>query len=126
MRFIAQRQDLLQLLKRLQTVVGQKAALPILSNILLEAKGNTLTVSGTDLVIGMKTYAEARVQEEGATTLPARKLTQLINELTCHAIEIWKGKDEIIEINANSSRFKIHALPPANTPLSQIFKGLKN
>jgi len=65
MRFIAQRQDLLQLLKRLQTVVGQKAALPILSNILLEAKGNTLTVTGTDLVIGMQTFAEARVQEEG-------------------------------------------------------------
>jgi len=116
MRFIAQRQDLLQLLKRLQTVVGQKAALPILSNILLEAKGNTLTVTGTDLVIGMQTFAEARVQEEGATTLPARRLTQLINELTCHAVEIWKGKDEVIEINANASRFKIHALPPAEYP----------
>jgi len=116
MRFIAQRQDLLQLLKRLQTVVGQKAALPILSNILLEAKGNTLTITGTDLVIGMKTFAEAKVQEDGATTLPARKLTQLMNELTCHAVELWVGKDGNIEINANSSRFKIHALPPAEYP----------
>jgi DNA polymerase-3 subunit beta len=125
MRFIAQRQDLFHLLTRLQTVVGQKAALPILSNILLEAKGNLLTVVGTDLVIGLKAFAEAKVFEEGITTLPARRLTQLIRELTCHAVEISKGKDDIVEITANASRFKIHSLPATEYPPFPDMQGAK-
>ncbi len=116
MKFSLSRQDLANLLTRLQSVIGQKSTLPILSNILVEAKGNEVILTATDLTVGMRGICSAKVTEEGATTLPARRLTQLVKELTTPQIEIQSGSDQVTQIIANRSRFRLNGLSPEEFP----------
>jgi len=55
-------------------VVERKTTIPILSNLLLEAKGNRLTITATDLELSVRTSCEANIKKEGAGDDPAKKL----------------------------------------------------
>ncbi len=63
-------------------VVAAKPSIPILANILLEATGDEIILTATDLTVSMRASCEARIEKEGAITLPARRLFQLVRELT--------------------------------------------
>lgn len=116
MKFTISNTELGQILAKLQNVIPQKATIPILSNVLIEAKGQEIIITGTDLTVGMRCYTEAKVIEEGATTLPARRFTQLIREITVPHIEISTNAQEITEIKANASRFKLHGMSQKEFP----------
>lgn len=116
MKFIIATAELGQILTKIQNVIAQKATIPILSNVLLEARGQELIVTATDLTVGIRCFTPAKVIEEGTTTLPARKLTQLIREITVPQIEITTNAQEITEIKANTSRFKLHGMNQKEFP----------
>lgn len=116
MRFIISVAELNHLLNRLQNVVGQKVSVPILSNILIEATQHQLILTATDLMVGIRCYTEAKVLEEGGTTLPARRFIQLIRELTASHVEINTNEQDITEVVANSSRFKLHGMSKKEYP----------
>ncbi len=116
MKFIISNEQLGQLLTKLQNVVAQKSTVPILSNLLIEAQNDELIITATDLTVGMRCYTEAKILEEGATTLPAKKFTQLIRELTAPHIEITTGAQEITEIKTPSSKFKLHGMSKNEYP----------
>ena len=116
MKVIIATSELTALLARLQNVVAQKPTIPILSNLLLEAKGDELILTATDLTVGMRCHAPAKVQEEGATTLPARRFNQLTKELTAAHLEITSDENEITEVVAGSSRFKLHGMSRKEFP----------
>ncbi|MDP3987611.1 MAG: DNA polymerase III subunit beta [Candidatus Levybacteria bacterium] len=78
--------------------VSLKNQLPILSNILLKAKGGNLKISSTDLEIGIQTEIPANVEEEGGITVPAKTFSELINSLPC---------DEKISIETVNNNLKI-------------------
>ena len=126
MRFIISTDEFKALLIKLQSIVAQKATIPILSNFLIEASGDELEITATDLTVGVRCFAEAKIKEEGATTLPARRLTQLIKELTAPHIELVTSEQEITEVIANSSRFKLHGMSRKEYPsLPDISKAQK-
>jgi DNA polymerase III subunit beta len=110
MKCIVSRLALLSLISKIQNVTVAKPALPILGNVLLQASGDELILSATDLIVSMRAYAEAKVEEEGAITLPARRFFQLIRELTAPYVEIHTLSPEIGMINAGSSHFKIQGM----------------
>ncbi len=110
MRFIISTQELTYLIGKMLNVVGAKSAVPILSNILIEAKNGEVILTATDLTVGIRCFTEAKVLEEGATTLPAKRFANLIRELTVLNVEISTNKNEITEIIAGSSRFKMHGM----------------
>lgn len=110
-------QDLLvSLIGKIQNIVSAKPAIPILSNILIEAAHDQLILSATDLTISMKCFADAKVVEEGAIALPARKFFQLIRELTSPQIKLCSISEEIVEITSGSSRFKIQGMNKVDFP----------
>jgi DNA polymerase-3 subunit beta len=76
----------------------------------LEAENNELVITATDLTVGMRCRAEAKVLEDGATTLPARRFSQLVKELTAASVEVGANMNEVTEIHADSSRFKLHGM----------------
>lgn len=126
MRFIISTDEFKALLIKLQSIVAQKATIPILSNFLIEASGDELVITATDLTVGVRCFAEAKIKEEGATTLPARRLTQLIKELTAPHIELATNEQEITEVIANSSHFKLHGMNRKEYPsLPDISKAQK-
>src|SRR2546425_333595 len=81
MEFSVKKFDLLEELSLTQGVVERKTTIPILSNLLCEAKGNRLTITATDLELSIRTGCEAKVKKEGSGTIPAKKLLELVRLL---------------------------------------------
>lgn len=110
MKLIIPRIDLLNLIGKIQAIIPAKPALPILSNVLLEAKHDQLILSATDLTVSMQAFADAQIQEEGAITLPAKKFFQLVRELTSSEVEIHAQTPETAYINCGASHFKMSGM----------------
>jgi DNA polymerase-3 subunit beta len=116
MKAIVSKLDLVSLIGKIQSVISSKPPIPILANILIEAVDNQLIISATDLTVSIRAYIEAKVSEEGAITLPARRFFQLIRELTAPQIEIHSTSPEHAFINAGSSHFKIQGMHKSEFP----------
>lgn len=118
MKFVISTQELNYLINKCQNVVAsqQKATIPILSNFLIEAANDELVITATDLTVGVRCFTEAKILEEGATTLPARRFSQLIKELTATNVEISTNETEVTEIIADSSRFKLNGMKKSEFP----------
>lgn len=116
MKFVISTQELNYLLSKLMNIVSQKPTVPILSNFLIEAKNNILTLTATDLTVGIRCQTEVKVLEEGSTTLPAKRFSQLVRELTAINVEIKSGQNEVTEVVANTSRFKINGMNRTEFP----------
>ncbi len=61
--------------------VSPRSTLPVLGNVLVATDGGRLRLSATDLEVGINCWIGAKVEEEGATTIPARTFIDLINAL---------------------------------------------
>lgn len=116
MKVVVSKLDLVNLIGKIQSVVAAKPAIPVLSSILLEAKDDQLIVSATDLTVSMRCYIEAKVVEEGAIALPARRFFQLVRELTAPQIKISAHTGEIAEITTGTSVFKINGMSKTEFP----------
>lgn len=68
--------------------VASRSTLPVLGNILLEAKDNQLRLAATNLEIGVNCWIGARVDDEGAVTVPARLLAEFVNSLPAERIDM--------------------------------------
>ncbi len=116
MKFVIATEELNRLLKKLQNVVAQNKSIPILSNFLMEVDNSMLTLTATDLTVGMRCQTPVKVLQGGGTTLPARHLQRLVNELTVGNIEVGTDSNESSEIVAGSSRFKLKGLARSAFP----------
>jgi DNA polymerase-3 subunit beta len=116
MKFVISKQDLAQLAAKIQSIVPQKPAIPILSHLLVETVNNELILTATDLTVGMRCFTEAKIMEEGSATIPAKHFFQLIRELPNVGIEIATLSGGIAEIKAGPSTFKLHGLRKEDFP----------
>src|SRR5690606_15787402 len=71
--------------------VASRSTLPVLGNILLEAKDNQLRRSATNLESGISCWSGARVEDEGAITVPARRLAEFVNSLPPERIDMERS-----------------------------------
>src|SRR5207253_7401261 len=92
MKFSATKEKLLEGLQQVQNIVSTRTTLPILSNVLLQAKEGAVHLTTTDLDVGVRGSFEANVDKVGATTLPARRLFTIIRELPSSEIAIEDRK----------------------------------
>ena len=81
MEFTVSKTDLVRELSLSQGVVEKKTTIPILSNVLLEAKDDRVFLTATDLELGIRCSCPARVKKEGSGTVPARKLLEYVRLL---------------------------------------------
>ena len=110
-----------QLLKTLQVVehaVNDRSTLPILANVLLEVGENELTLTATDLDVGIQCrFPLAQPLERGAVALPARKLTTIIRELPEEPVILEAKKNHTATVSCGSSNFRIPGLPAEDFPV---------
>lgn len=126
MKAVISKNELVSLIGKIQNIVANKPAIPVLSNVLLEAKDNRLTLIATDLTTSMISFLEAKVIEEGAIALPAKRFFQLIKELTSPQIKISTLSNELAEITSVSSNFKINGMSKSEFPaLPDISKAIQ-
>ncbi len=116
MKVVISKTELASLIGKIQSIVPTKPSLPILANVLIEAADDQLIMSATDLTVSMRAYANAKVLQPGAITLPARRLFQLVRELTAPQVEIECSTPEIAHIRAGSSYFKVHGMHKGEFP----------
>lgn len=116
MKFTITREKLKEGLDAVAASVPTKTTLPVLSNILVEATRDGLRLSGTDLDIAVSTSIPASVDQEGAITLPARKLVEMVRELPSAAIRITSSGEQRVAIECGKSKFKLLGLPKEEFP----------
>ncbi len=92
-----------QLAKGLQ-IVGRgvaapgRSTLPVTSNILLATDEGRLRLSSTNLEIGINLWIPAMIEEEGATTVPARLLSEFINSLPNDRVDLALTGDQTLKV----------------------------
>ena len=116
MKLTITREQLQEGLVAVAASVPAKTTLPILSNILLEATREGIRLSGTDLDIAVSTTVTASVDQEGAITLPARKLVEIVRELPSAAIRLTASGEQRVTIECGRSRFRLLGLPREEFP----------
>jgi DNA polymerase III subunit beta len=116
MKLTITREQLQEGLVAVAASVPAKTTLPILSNILLEATKDGIRLSGTDLDIAVSTTVSASVDQEGAITLPARKLVEIVRELPSAAIRLTASGEQRVSIECGRSRFRLLGLPREEFP----------
>jgi DNA polymerase-3 subunit beta len=121
MKIAVTKEALLEGLQRIQNVVSTRPTLPVLTNALLEADENGLRLTTTDLEVGIRCRIDARVEKQGAITLPARKLVSIIRELPNSEIVIEVDAKNAASIRCGASFFKIFGLPREEYPPFPIF-----
>ncbi len=88
MKITCKQQDLSRGLAIVSHAVSSRSTLPILANILLATEHDRLKLSATNLEIGINCWIDAQIQEEGATTIPAKLLTDFVSSLPPTSIDI--------------------------------------
>jgi DNA polymerase-3 subunit beta len=118
MRVTIERSGFLKALTHVQSVVERRNTIPILSNVLVQAKSDAVKLTATDLDIEIIEEAQAEVAQEGAATVPAHMLYDIVRKLPDGAqLELDQGPDRgRVSIVAGRSRFALQALPPEDFP----------
>ena len=103
-------------LQAVQNVVGGRNTLPILSNVLIVASEDRVTLSTTDLDVSVRCRIVGRVETEGSTTLPVKRLASIVRELPGEMVNIeTDDKDQSI-VTCGQSRFKLVGLAADDYP----------
>jgi DNA polymerase-3 subunit beta len=128
MEFTVSKSDLVRELSLSQGVVEKKTTIPILSNVLLEASGDRLYLTATDLELGLRTSCPAKVKKEGSGTIPAKKLLDYVRLLPDADITVKFAENHWASLTCGRSRTRIAGmsresfpeLPPMPEAVAQI------
>src|SRR6266481_1378013 len=107
MRFTISREKLQEGLAAVTASVPAKTTLPVLANILVETTDRGIKLSGTDLDIAVSTEVAADVDNAGAVTIPAKKLSEIARELPPSPVKVAALGEQRITLECGRSRFKL-------------------
>src|SRR6201994_1309850 len=116
MEITVSRQELVKELTATQSVVERKTTIPILSNFLVEAEGDKLNITATDLDQAIRTSATVKVKKPGSCTIPARNLYDYIKLLPDGDIAIKLLENHWVQIRSGRSNTKMVGMARANYP----------
>ncbi len=123
MHFRTQRERLIHALTKVAGVVEKRQTLPILGNIFILADDNTLTITGTDREVEIRTRLIASVLEPGNITVPGRKFMDICRALPDDAEISFRLQNQRAAITAGKSRFNLSTLPAEDFPLLEHTSG---
>lgn len=116
MEIKAKRGDLLAMLYWTQSIVERRNTMPILANVLLEARATNIHVTATDLEVGVRGMVEGNIVKEGSITLSAKKLYEIIREVPTEEVQLKKLENDWVEIRSARSVFKIVGMDAREFP----------
>jgi len=116
MEFTVSKADLVRELSLSQGVVEKKTTIPILSNVLLEAKDDRIHLTATDLELGIRCSCPAKVKKEGSGTIPARKLLDYVRLLPDADLNIKFLENHWANLTCGRSRTRIAGMSRESFP----------
>ena len=118
MRITLEQARLLKSLHMIEHAVNDRSALPILANVLLETTQQELLLTATDLDVGVRYRLPLTdAPEEGAVTLPARRLSTIVREFPEELVTIEVKNNHAAIITCGPSRFRLPGLPAEDFPV---------
>jgi DNA polymerase-3 subunit beta len=123
MKFIIKRGVLQTNLGKIQGIAERRSTIPILSNILLSGEDKTIRIVATDLEIGVMEITEADSVEKGTICVPARKLYDIVRELSEERVEVQQGENFWVSIKAGKTVFNLPGLDPKEFPAFPSIEG---
>ena len=128
MEFTIDRDVFLKTLSHANGIIEKKTTLPILSNILIEAKNSKIKITATDLdIIYFEEVSPQELKREGITTTSAGILYDILRKLQSNIkVELSLQSSNKLKLISGNSRFNLLCLPPDNFPLSDVKISQKN
>lgn len=123
MKITATKENLLYGVSAVQKAVSTKNTLPILSCIKIEAKGNMLYFSATDLEMGIQCHVPGEVIYEGIVVVPARYFSDIVRKLPDSSITLQLVGDNDLVIQYENSQMNLKTFPAADFPNLPDVKG---
>jgi DNA polymerase-3 subunit beta len=116
MKFKINRDHFSNGLAQVLNVVGSKATMPILSNVLIEAEKDHITLTTTNLDLGIRCKIKAEVKEPGSVTLPVKRLATIVRELPNVDVVFDAAPNHQVKLASGGSNFKIMGIGKEEFP----------
>jgi DNA polymerase-3 subunit beta len=116
MKFKINRDHFANGLAQVLNVVGSKATMPILSNVLIEAEKDQISLTTTNLDLGIRCKIKAEVKETGAVTLPVKRLATIVRELPNVDVTVDASPNHQVKLASGGSNFKIMGIGKEEFP----------
>jgi len=108
-----------ELLKPLQQIIGaveRRQTMPALSNLLIRGNEQDLSITATDLEVELVATLDMELEDQGSTTIPARKLLDICRSLPDQAKIAINSSNEKVKVSSGRSRFSLATLPAEDFP----------
>ena len=115
MELVVRKNELLRELQLFQGIVERKNTIPILANVLIEAKGDEVRMLATDLEVALRSKCAASVAKGGSLTLPAKKLYEIIKALPETDVRIEEDRNGV-KVAADRFDSRMQTLPREDFP----------
>jgi DNA polymerase III subunit beta len=115
MELVVRKNELLRELQLFQGIVERKNTIPILANVLMEAKGDEVRMLATDLEVALRSRCQASVAKGGSLTLPAKKLYEIVKALPETDVRIEQDKNGV-KVAADRFDSRMQTLPREDFP----------
>lgn len=117
MKFSVSREDILQELHLFQGILEKRNTMPILANILINAREKEVELTGTDLEVGLRSHFLADVTGPGSITVSGKKIFEIVRSLAeGQNVHFTEEEDQRMEITAGDSQFRVLCLPKEDYP----------
>ena len=121
MKFKINRDHFSSGLQQVLNVVSPRATMPILGNVLIEAENDRISLTTTNLDLGIRCTIQAQVSESGAVTLPVRRLATIVKELPNLDVSVETEENYQTKVTSGGSNFKIMGIGKEEFPALPTF-----
>ena len=116
MKFTIEKASLIKPLAHIQSIVERRNTVPVLSNVLIEAKGSTISMTATDMDMEVQELTGAKIKDGGVTTVSAHMLYEIARKLPDGAeIDLSLSGDRLT-VKSGRSNFTLPTLAPDDFP----------
>jgi DNA polymerase-3 subunit beta len=125
MKIKVKREILLKGLQRVCNIIGSRTTIPVLANIVMEAKDGFIYMTTTDLELRISTKLPAEIETPGITTVPAKRLLGLVSKFKAEDVVMESNDSFNVKINCGTADFMLLGLDPKDFPEAVEFAPLR-
>lgn len=126
MKIVCSKAELSRVISLAQSAASTKNVMPVLTNLLFEAEKDSLTVTGTDLELGVRIKVNLEVAQAGTATLPAKKLSEVVKTFDDGDVEITVKDGVKAEIKSGRATIKLTGVPADDYPSFPAYRKEKS
>lgn len=125
MKITIPRQDLLDAVNKVKSVVSSKSALPILSHILIETGEASIKLAATDLKVSIECTVDCLVEKPGALTVSSQRVSAMLSEMPNEDITLDLKDNNVIEIRCGKIEQRLFSMSPDEFPPIRSFDAIE-